>query len=98
MSIIKVDYGEVGGGSTPTIIYGTDNCYNTPKTYTCKNAFFVVGGGRNKSAMLMGNVIDGVLTYQKDTSVVTVCTYENGVLTLRENYSSDDGKVFIMYE
>lgn len=96
MSIIKVDYGEVSG-ITPTLIYGTDNCYKVEKSYICTNAFFVVGRGRTSSSLIFGNVTDGVLTYQSDATVVTKCTYENGILTLRENYSSDDGKVFIMY-
>ena len=87
-----------GGGSTPTIIYGTDNCYNVEKSYPCKNAFFVVGRGVASSSMLFGNVTDGVLTYQRDTSIVTKCEYNNGILTLRENYSSVDGNVYIMYE
>lgn len=86
------------GGGTPTIIYGTDNCYNVEKQYPCKNAFFVVGRGLTSSSMIFGNVTDGVLTYQRDTSVTTKCEYNNGILTLRENYSSVDGNVYIMYE
>ncbi len=86
-----------GGGSAPTIIYGTDNCYNTYKEYTCTNAFFLVGGGGIRSPLIVGNVTDGVLTFTRDTSVTSYCTYTNGVLSLRENYQSDQGKVFIMY-
>lgn len=86
------------GSSAPTLIYGTDNCYNVEKSYPCTNALFLVGRERTSTPLILGNVTDGVLTYQSDTTVVTKCEYNNGTLTLRENYSSEDGNIYIMYE
>ena len=95
MAIIIQDYGTVGVGGAK-FSWNELNCYNSPKTFECKNAFFYVAQSLSFTAVVNGKVEDGVLTVVRQSG--GTATYSNGVLTLNCTEGSAYGNIFIIYE
>ena len=101
MSIIKVDYGTIGGGITFSI--NEYNCYSASVTFQCTNAFFTIGDyGDNLSGVgcnYMGKVENGNLTNLFDRGFYSV-SYSNGTLSIAYSNTTDQSHCYvkIMYE
>ena len=92
MAIIKVDYGEIGGGTTYTFEQVN---VSTAKTFHLKNGMYSVGatGTSGQYSFARGYVLDGVLTkvessdnrfsvsYDTSTNILTVQSTLSGYQT-----------------
>lgn len=101
MSVIKVDYGEIGGG---IVIDSKLNMSNGQKmTVQTKNALIMVQRPSSLYAVdQSATVVDGVLTKIYDATTATgsalgTVTYQNGVLEYTCG-SAANGNCYVSYE
>lgn len=86
MGIIKVDYGEIGGGGETGYI---DMPYNTEISLEIENGTFTVNLNGGQTVGGYGNIINGVLDTSVSYTNFTYCTinYSNGVLKAKMTYN-----------
>lgn len=90
------------GGGTPTYEIDEKSCYSADQTYTCQNAFYIVGCKSTDAnfpydQQCIGYVENGenhiLVNFQSRYTV----SYSNGTLKLRGGYNTNYGWIKIMY-
>lgn len=88
-----------GGGGNWTFSLNEVECYTSPKSFTCKNAFYFVcvDASISRGYQAYGYVDNGVLHNEYAQNNI-VPTYNNGKLTLSGGYNAEFSRVYIAYQ